>query len=322
MPHTMLVCPHCDATLRPGKPIDGGKPVRCPKCKKTFTSPDEEERRPKKAAAAVTKQKAAEPAPAKKLDDDEGGIYGVARDPAEEARKAEEEARRERKRRRREEEDEEDEDEDEDDLDDNDPVTQYLKNLKSKDPRGPAQMAVVGPSNWLLRSALLGFFGWVITLIFFMIPIAFPIREKEEEVDKWGRKVVDEEEEKAKKNKKPNQEVFNLEMILLAPLYVVAFVAALLLGVIHACLIAVGAVKMNSLESYRWSIASSILTIIPIHVVPTYYFVWKLLDFMEMYEMSYLIALVALLFGPLVGAGCLLVLKRPEIQEGFAFKPD
>jgi predicted Zn finger-like uncharacterized protein len=313
MPHATLTCPHCDATLRPAKPVAEGKTVKCPKCGETFKAPMEAVSAAKPAPKAKP-----EPAAAAKPKDDEDGIYGVARDPEEEARKAREEEKLRRKKRKR----LDDEDEDEDEEEGNDILDQYLKNLKAKDPRGPAQMAVVNPSNWLLRTGLIGFFGWVITLIVFLIPVAFPNLEKKEDVDPRTGRPIREEGDKDKKKEAPKQAVFKLEHVLQKPIFIVAFVASLVFGLVHACLICVGAVKMFNLESYGWSMTSCILALLPYHIVPIWYFLWTVLDFFELYEMSWAVALIVMLAGPIVGGLCLSVLRRPEVKEGFDYHPD
>ncbi len=320
MPHAKLICPHCDATLRPAKPVQEGKTVKCPKCAKTFKAPDEEDAPAVKAVAAKAK-----PAPAKKKavdeDDDDGGTYAVARDLAEEARKAAEEERRERKKRRRQEEDYDPDEEDEDEDEEEDVGAQYLKNLKKTDPRGPAQEAVVGPSNWLLRTALVGFFGWAVTFVVFMIPVAFPNIDKKEDVDpRTGRPIV-EAGEKDKKKEAPKPPVFELKMILASNWYVAGFVVLVMLGMIHASLIAVGSVKMNSLESHGWGMASSILTILPLHVLPVYYFLWSILEWI-VDDAGVFVAMIILLWGPIVGISCLLVLKKPGVKAGFEYRTD
>lgn len=312
MAHATLSCPHCDSTLRPVKPVPAGKKVKCPKCGKPFTAPADDGAAAKKPAAVA----AAKP-------DESAATYTVAHDPEEEARKAAEEARKARRRRRLEEEEDDDEEHDEDD-DADDIVSQYLKNVKSKDPRGAAQEQVVNPSNWLLRTALLGFFGWAILFIVFMIPVAFPTRERGPDKDKYGNPIVEKKEEKKDEDKK--EPVFSLKMIVdqaaeenYGP--IAGFVAALLLGLVQACLIAVGSVKMNSLESRSWSLFSSSLAILPLHALPAYYLLWTVLEWI-LDDAAMFAGLLILLWGPLVGISCLTVLKKPDVRAGYEYRPD
>lgn len=312
MPHATLTCPHCKATLRPAKPVMEGKTVKCPKCSEFFKAPEKQEAAAKRAAS---------PNAIKPKDDDDGGIYLVARDPEEEARKAaEEEKQRRKKRKKLAAQQGEDVDEEEEEDESDDPVQQYLKAVKVKDPRGPAQAAVVGSSNWLLRMALVGFFGWAITLVVFLIPVAFPNLERAEDVDKWGRKIVEEGDTKKKEN--THKPIFEMKDILSRPIFVVGFASLVVFGFLHACLLGVGAVKILHLESWGWGVTGSILTMIPLHLMPFWYFLWTLLEFAEMYDSSWAVAMVILVAGPLVGASCLRVLKRPDVQAGFYYVAD
>src|SRR5262245_60681239 len=90
---TKLVCPECSKVLRPAKPVEPGKKVRCPKCEAIFVAGEEEEdesneikvveeeERPKKKKKAKAKAKA-EPAPDKNAasGEDEEGTYSLLRD--------------------------------------------------------------------------------------------------------------------------------------------------------------------------------------------------------------------------------------------------
>jgi predicted Zn finger-like uncharacterized protein len=173
MPLVKLTCPHCRATLKPAKPVPEGKTVKCPKCNETFKA-GEDGAAPEAAAEPAKAEAPATSAPGAKAydeaEEESGGTYAVAEDEAD-GKKAEE-GRKKKKKKKWKGAADEDDDEDEDD-----PTAQYLKNLKPRDPRGKAQEVVVSPANWLLRTALLGFFGWVFYFIVFMIPIAFPNRE-------------------------------------------------------------------------------------------------------------------------------------------------
>src|SRR5262249_6297085 len=98
-----ITCPHCDAVLKPAKPLAAGKKVNCPRCGEVFTVRDEEEEeepRPARAVPARPAKKAvpakparpakpAAPAPPPKKsaadDDDDGELtYGVIREPEDE----------------------------------------------------------------------------------------------------------------------------------------------------------------------------------------------------------------------------------------------
>src|SRR4051794_4957416 len=98
MSQTKVECPECGKVLRPARPIEPGKKVRCPKCEAVFVAPDEgevvgiaikPEDGPKKKKPAAAKAKA--DASAKKAgaaaaagDDEEEGAYGVIREEVDE----------------------------------------------------------------------------------------------------------------------------------------------------------------------------------------------------------------------------------------------
>jgi hypothetical protein len=308
MPLVKLTCPHCGATLKPGRPVPEGRTVKCPKCSETFQAGEELP----EATAAPSSPAAA--ATSKSHDDD--GTYAVIK---EETDREEEPVRRKKKRRKDDEDEDEEDDEDEDEEGKPDIIQEYLKNLKSKDPRGPAQAQVVSPSNWLLRSGLIGFFGWAITFIVFMIPVAFPNIEDKEDKGKSSPSASQEKDKKKVEGGKKDE--ISLAMVLEEPLHIVLFVAVLLLGLAHGGLIAVGAVKMQSLESYGWGMVSAILTILPLHMLPFFWLFWSICDFI-MDEMGWAFALIVFLAGPGVGIPCMMVLRKPEVKAGFEYKPE
>src|SRR6185312_8727638 len=129
MAASRITCPDCKSVLKPAKPVPDGKKVKCPECGNLFTTPGlrEEEERPRASKAAGGKAKAGikkagepkpKPAPKKPIDDEEeeqGGVYGTIK---------EEEVKEENK-----------------------PQINYVDDTSIKDLRGPAQAAVVQPSN-------------------------------------------------------------------------------------------------------------------------------------------------------------------------------
>jgi hypothetical protein len=340
MPVAKLTCPHCGATLKPAKPVPEGKTVKCPKCSETFKAGQTEAdgkpaARPKPGAPAKKPAAAAAASKPDPDDDDDGAaMYSVVKDEAEERRKAEEEERRQRKRRRKRAKGEDD-DEDEDDDDGEDDLTKhYLKTLKSKDPRGPAQETVVGPANWALRTSLLGFFGWVFYFIAFMIPIAFPTYEKKQDDYSKMAKEIDAKEKAADKAKKGDKEVihwWSAESILNpdnTPWSVVLFIFVLLLGMVQAALIAIASVKMQSLESYKWAVWGCVLSLLPLATFPWFVLLTATFDLLDsgidlgMGEMTWMYAGVVFLWGPVVGGLCLKQVLQPHVRPGFEFKPD
>ena len=174
-----LVCPHCDAVMKSPKPVPAGKKIKCAKCGEVFTQDADDEldvvasdEPPRKKAAAKGKPdaktavkskgqpaKPAPPAAKKRVDDDEedsGGTYGFVEGDAPKTV-----------------------DDDDDDEEDDERTKQQKKDLEFaldtsiKDPRGPAQKAVIFPSNLLILFGaipfLLYFFGilWMLWPFFF-----------------------------------------------------------------------------------------------------------------------------------------------------------
>jgi hypothetical protein len=333
MPLTRLTCPKCRAVLKPAKPVAEGKTIKCPKCEELFKAG--EAPGASRGSAATTAKKPAGAAAAK-TDDEEGEMYAVLKDEEEERKKALAEEREARKRRIRkakragEEIDEEDEEAEEQDEDpEYDLLKHYLESVKSKDPRGPAQQRVVTPSNWLLATGLVGFFGWAIVLIFFMIPIAFPIlhdddpsMQKEGAAEKnWNKQQgIDKDKDKDKDKKTENLDL--AVTIQQRAWSVVLFVFVLLLGMAQGGAIAYGAVKMQSLESWNWSIASCILTIIPLHMMPVWVGLWWLFENFLFDEMQWAIAAGIYAWGPIVGGLCLKAFLNPVVKAGFTYRPD
>src|SRR5262249_49845094 len=154
----------CEAVLKPAKPVPEGKKVKCPKCGANFTAvgdagddaimsvepADVAPAAPPKKKPAPAKP-AAKPAPPAKPDDDdddEGGTYGVVRDEDDEEEEEDPRGRRggaPKKSKK--------------------PKIDHVPDMSIKDLRGPAQEAVVSPSNTLLIAGLVGFIGWLALLV-------------------------------------------------------------------------------------------------------------------------------------------------------------
>jgi hypothetical protein len=318
MPLAKLTCPKCRATLRPAKPVPEGKSIKCPKCEEIFKAG--ETAADAQARTATQAKKPAETSAAKAGDDEEAATYSVLRDEEAERREQERERRKQRKKRKRARDQDEDEDEEEEEEEEEeDLATELLRNLKSSDPRGPAQEIVVRPSNWLLRTGLVGFFGWAITFVVFMLPIAFPNIESKEEENPFQAPA--QKDKKKEDEKKKAEEKDLAKQIQRQAWSVVLFVFVLLLGLVQAALIAYGAVKLQGLESYKWGMTSCILTIFPLYMVPLWTFLWWLFDwFVDDYPWGF--ACVVFAWGPLVGGLCLKEVLRPEVKAGFEYHPD
>ena len=292
---TKITCPECNTVLKPAKPLPAGKPVKCPECGHRFTAPEEEAKaplkNPKKAPAgpeaaepkakpaadgkkaspikAAEKKAPAEkkPEPKKTDDDEEGGVYGYLK-------------------------------EEEDDKDEK-PDIEYAPDMSTKDLRGPAQAALVQPSNALIIVGLAGFFGWLALIVIHLIPIVFPIDNDDGDKTKPPKPVVRIDPALANVAVQMVIGVPNsppppggapspqnipaeggpdikaaspvLTFMLMQPagavrlsrvgIFLIFFI--MVLGMIYAGFVTYGAVRIQSLDGYEWGIAGCILAIIP-----------------------------------------------------------
>jgi phage FluMu protein Com len=266
-------CPECGKVLKPAKPLTPGKKVRCPKCNAVFTvpgAPEEEapERQEaiRKAApaakkAAPAKPNAASPSEPKKplLDeDDEGGTYSFVKEPGEE----------------------EDEDEEE-----KKPKINYVPDLEVKDPRGPATLALALPSNLLMLWGALMVVGCLGSLATATWPFMFtedgtavtPLEARKKYEKDHPPK--DKKQQQGKKSEEADPEVkledlkdkpdggeravydeLKEDDIIFRIWWAILSVLVLILG----AFIAFSSVKMQNLESHRWSMACAIMGMVTI----------------------------------------------------------
>jgi hypothetical protein len=187
MPFDRLKCPQCRAMMKPARPVDEGKKVKCPTCGNVFVAGNDrpaKEGAPgrtgggDKISASPTKGGAAAGG-AKPDEDAPGGVYGFAAG-EEPVAKPPEPPLEKKKRRREDDDDDEDEDEDDDDDEDEDdeeevdPVLEmYLKQNRSNNPRGPVTAMLTRPSNYLIIThgllailQFLAFTYWIFPLVF------------------------------------------------------------------------------------------------------------------------------------------------------------
>jgi hypothetical protein len=343
--NTQVTCPKCRSVLRPAKPLPAGKQVKCPKCGTTFTTPGAEPETiglveddpPKKTAPAKAgpdrpagkkgkpdrpggpKGKPAKPpkpaAPARKTEEEEeGGTYGFVREESKE---------------------EEDK-----------PDISYAPDMSIKDLRGPAQSAIMGPSNRLMFCGAAGFLGWLLATVILLIPVLFPVQETNPEgedkdkaqstasaSDKSG-----EEGAKKKKGEAPNHSFFDVGDIPLSkvadlPWYLVILALPIpgALFAVYSATIAFGAVKMQELESRPWGIAACVMALLPINTgglaLVLVLFEQMLLGMVFDFDW-FLYAILGVSAGLLwliqagIGLTGLTTLMKPEVIAGFEFVPD
>jgi DNA-directed RNA polymerase subunit M/transcription elongation factor TFIIS len=319
MATSRITCPDCKSVLKPGKPIPDGKKVKCPKCSKIFTTPglveEEVEERPRKKPAAK-KQKAAikkaapEPAPKKKpVDDDEedtsGGIYA----PVQEDEKADEDK----------------------------PDIEYAPDMSIKDLRGPAQAAVVKPSNYLLLiggiSALLDIL--IICVSFWPMVFSEHLIDHADFLEKKYKKAGG--ADTAGKIKSIPKERKDIKKEDLAELedaeseerkWDFVQMGIFILMLVYNGVAIIGAVRMQNMESRGWGIASSIMTIIPFGAAgiltavsyACYILFAGLLDDADMGKLYGAgVGGLVWLGAVIVGVWSLRILMSQEVRDGFEY---
>ncbi|MFL5241795.1 MAG: hypothetical protein ACJ8FY_06780 [Gemmataceae bacterium] len=299
MPASKVSCPKCRAVLRPSKPLPVGKKVRCPKCANLFTvRPDDSDTLaaakagPAKAGPG-NKGKTKPLPPAKKKifdDEDEDGpaTYSFANEESK------------------------DHDPDAEEKED----ISVVPDLKVKDPRGPATATIMRSSNWLMRLSLIGCLTNVVLLLFLLIPQLLPVEDDDPAANKGGQTAAA-KAEKEKKQKEKDAETLGLTrtsyVLLTFGLHGFAFA--------YYSVIVFGVFKMQTLESYRWSIAACILAFIPLAAGVPPLVAYLIADkppeeyLIVPYAGNWLSVLAA-------GAVCLYVLRKKEVIAGFEYQSE
>jgi hypothetical protein len=298
--------------------VPDGKRVKCPRCGTPFTAPglvEDEEERPRKKASTKKGQtaikKAVAPKPSSKKptpeeDDDEdagGGIYSYAK---------------------------------EDKREEDKPEIEYAPDMSIKDLRGPAQAALVKPSNYML---LIG--GLCCLSDIFIICVMFwPMVFSESVVD-W-QKVLQahyKDDKTAAQRIEGIKEYKDLkdqdrEIVREAEgdqrLWRFLAMGVFLLLLIYNGITVVGAVKVQNLESRGWGIAASIMTLLPMGAAGLSSLIGGLFyktigDWvLEEMNLSYSIGLAVLpyLLALTVGIWSLRTLMSQEVIDGFEYVAD
>jgi len=327
-----ITCPDCKSVLKPAKPVPDGKKVKCPKCGNTFTTPglveevfevvEEADEAPPKAKGMDRKGKAAlkkktggaKPTAKKKkrFDDDEesGGVYSFAGSTGQE------------------------ENEDK-------PEINYAPDMSIKDLRGPAQAAVVKPSNHMLLlgglSALASIF--LICVSFWPMVFSEHILDHEEVLEAHYKKTGDKDAAtkikgipKDRKDLKKDDAatVEQEEDDRRTHLFILMGISIFVL--IYNAIEIVGAVKLQNLESRRWGIASSIMMLLPFGtgglsmlIGGGFYFTLGALlfddpDMRALY--CYVLGGIVYLIAIAVGVSSLRTLMSQEVIDGFEYVAD
>ena len=317
-----IACPECGATLKSANPMPPGKKVKCPKCGVGFTVPaggdapegaEEEAARPKPAAkAAPAKKKAApESPPPKPEDEEEGGTYKFIDEPERAGGEGGEGS----------EDDEEGEKK---------PDLTFALDLSVKDPRGFAQESVVRPSNWLVLLGGIVIVLYVVVIGYLLFPFFFSphiasveqslgITAKEGEAPHIPEEKDWTPEQKQRVAARDAAEGFGRIMGMLATLVFVVVTGIAVFG----------AVKMQTLESWGWGLAATIL--MPIGALPVFLVtlglalsVFGVNDLMVFMGVALATLAALALSGAIVWwtIQSLKVLLDPKVKEGFAFEQE
>jgi len=310
--------------------VPDGKKVKCPKCHGEFLTPglvEEEAERPRKktpaAKAAKKKEKAAlkkagtaKPPPKKaSFDDDEdsGGIYSFVG-----ANEEKEEEER--------------------------PQIDYAPDLSIKDLRGPAQEAVVKPSNLIMLIGGLSALSNIFLICWSFWPIVFSdsvvdyykVLKNHYKDDKNAlQRIEGYKEYKDLKDKdleivqEANEEaIYGFLVDGFPPLGRLWLMGLFLFLLIYDAFVIVGAVKMQNLESRRWGIASSIMMLLPLAAgglsslfALGIHFLEDMTGFLGEVTIFYMIVLAAVpfLLSLYIGVMSLRVLMSQKVIDGFEY---
>lgn len=337
-----MTCPECKAVLRPTKPVPVGKKVTCPKCKGVFLA--EEEKLGEELPQPQGKPKGAPSKPAspeaKKPAKPAGESYGLVEEPKAEKKKKKD---------------------DDDDLnpyavikepeveeDDKEKIN-YAPDTSVKDPRGPAQEQLVGPTNTIVISGIVGFIGWLALLVLILIPVLFPLTGDEgtkespiemltitkgvEEAAAEFRSDLLSQERTAAQADVNYFIVWGIDLTLLSvygPLLFVVYLLPIFLGMGFSAVLVSGAVKGQNLESREWGIASCIMVMMPVNAGGFLMVMTILLNFLmgmiidDQATINWYAAIFVILtcLGEvLAGVLALMVFLKPDVIEGFEYKP-
>lgn len=299
---TKLSCPDCGTVLRPGKPVEPGKKVKCPRCEIIFVAEreaDDDDDRPRKAAKKPAAKKAA-PAAKEKEKKKEEEVYGYVKDADEEkpGRK---------------------------------PRIEYAPDDTIKDLRGPAIMKLRKPATFLQFIGMAGALGWMALFVMLIIPTAFPVEPDAAEKEKLKQE-AERPPEKGKEKAPPPAKFFEVQgfdmgetktfLILMGPM---------ILAFVYACLVTGGGIKMANLESRRFSIAASIMVMLPIHAAGLTTFLSLIFQWLAgtiLDDRSYGLLIgsgigaILYLLCLVTGGWCLRTLMDEEVIEGFEYEPE
>ncbi len=327
-----LECPHCNAVLRPANPVPNGKKVACPKCKQPFTAGGEPAPAPVQAARPVDDD-----------DDDDGrGSYGVESIDAPVEEVDPKTGKKTKKKGKK-------------------PEINYAPDSSLKDMRGPA-IGILTPigNNYMWHCAIMIILAFASMMIgvwpfIFADRLLTPIQALNEFYAKqiasegkggsgtWTQRLKDAQLDKlewpiavgrdGKKMREPDygKQEMRAEEGAAGDEYIaraekptrIAWVIAGGVVLAWTFVMAIGSVKMVTLESYGWGMTSAIMSLIPVNLLGLTMLIWKPWDLLHE-DLFCWIALYILpimgFFSIIFGIWMLIALNDERVIKGFEFK--
>lgn len=333
-----IQCPGCKTKLQLPDEIKPGSRVQCPTCKKVLALPSTQAGVPGKPAAAKP-EPAQAPPPSQPIDEDEdAGLYGVRKDPDlddeeedEVPTKGKSKGASKAKKKKR-------------------PDINFAPDMSIKDLRGPAMILVVPPSNYMMMQcglvivttlASIAMSVWPFIFMDRVLPQAVALKPfyqgKTDKKDLARFKRIEEgwvtwpalkkgakEDDSGFRGDPMNEEEYEAAKEELAKHlpFAVAWLTLSFLILGYTLTVAFAAVKMQSLESYAWSVTGAIIAMLPFGAIGLLaYFFKPTMDFNDLPIILFVLAVEAV-FTFLVGLMAIAVLLKNDVKLGFAYRSD
>ena len=333
-----IQCPGCKTKLQLPDEIKPGSRVQCPTCKKVLALPSTQAAVPGKPAAAKP-EPAQAPPPSQPIDEDEdAGLYGVRKDPDlddeeedEVPTKGKSKGASKAKKKKR-------------------PDLNFAPDMSIKDLRGPAMILVVPPSNYMMMQcglvivttlASIAMSVWPFIFMDRVLPQAVALKPfyqgKTDKKDLARFKRIEEgwvtwpalkkgakEDDSGFRGDPMNEEEYEAAKEELAKHlpFAVAWLTLSFLILGYTLTVAFAAVKMQSLESYAWSVTGAIIAMLPFGAIGLLaYFFKPTMDFNDLPIILFVLAVEAV-FTFLVGLMAIAVLLKNDVKLGFAYRSD
>ncbi len=333
-----IQCPGCKTKLQLPDETKAGTRVQCPACKKVLALPANGAAPPSKPPAPKPEPKP-QPSPADNFDEDESaGMYGVRKDPDLDDDEEEEIAPKGKskgppkfKKKKR-------------------PEVNFAPDVSIKDLRGPAMVLVVPPSNYMMMQcglvivttlASIAMSVWPFIFMDRVLPQAVALKPfyqgKTEKKDQARFKRIEEgwvtwpalkkgakEDDTGFRGDPMTEEEYEAAQEELAKHlpFAVAWLTLSFLILGYTLAVAFAAVKMQSLESYAWSMTGAILAMLPFGAIGLLcYFFKPTMEFTDLPIILFVLAVEAV-FTFLVGVMALAVLLKNDVKLGFAYRSD